>query len=138
MRTLFWTTLLCLTACGDRDTLEDTLAALESIPAQITNLRLIPDSALLNAGGGEISARAEFDYFDPDGGSYGFEIVVEDAAGTETAFVHEFMSLPDTNATLQGNFTVDTTTIQLCTVSVTVYGLRYSNTLQSDFVIYGP
>lgn len=142
MRRLFLVMLLSLTACAERVTWEETLADLDrlsnSVPAQITNLRLTPDSARLNAGGGEITASAEFDYYDADGNSFGFTIVVEDAAGTETTFVHEFVSPPSTNATLQGSFSVDTTTIQLCTVSVTVYGMNDSNTLQSDFVVYGP
>ncbi len=139
MRTLFWMMLLCLAACGGRtwqDDLEDYWN--NNVPAQITNLRLTPDSALLNAGGGEIHASAEFDYFDPDGANWGFEIVVEDAVEAETTFFHSFMSAPSINATLQGDFSADTTTIQLITVSVTVHGPTNSNTLQSDFVVYGP
>ncbi len=138
MRALLWATLLCLGACADPQTLAETLAALDSVPAEITNLQLTPNSAPLNAGGGEVSASAEFDYYDPDGGSFGFEVVVEDEAGTRTTFVHEFAAYPGTNATLQGDFSVDTTTVQLCVVSVTVYGLKFSNTLQADFEVYAP
>lgn len=138
MRTLFWMMLLCLAACGG-GTWQDEFADNwnNNVPAQITNLRLTPDSALLNAGGGEIPASAEFDYYDPDGLSWGFDIVVEDAEVTETTFFHDIGS-PSINATLQGSFSVDTTTIQLFVVSVTVYGPTNSNTLQSDFVVYGP
>lgn len=105
----------------------------------ISNLSYFPTSAYVNDGGGQTDIIGTFDFIDPDGNLNSVTIIVQDSGGqivqSETITITGVSGL--TSGTIQGEFTITTTTAGNFTVQIYVTdtsGLR-SNTIEFIFKI---
>jgi hypothetical protein len=138
MRKLLGMTVMFLAAaCGS----DGNYPFGESAPPTITNLRLIPDSAIADRFGVDVAAVAEFDYVDDHENAVLIVLVrVTDDEGNR----YETRSFPDTpvapSGTLQGNFSINISRVQMYSVEVAISdeNLIWSNALQADFVVHAP